>query len=109
MQGSRHWADDAEETSGSAHSLSKYELSSTTKAKYISLSTCFVPKILWDEITADNYGSYMPTKFLLIKYQLADIFTKALAKERFEFLLSRLGMQSMTPETLKRLAESEEE
>ncbi|GJU34637.1 retrovirus-related pol polyprotein from transposon TNT 1-94 [Tanacetum coccineum] len=43
------------------------------------------------------------------KYQLADIFTKALARERFEFLLSRLGMKSMTPETLKRLAESEEE
>ncbi|GKA70859.1 retrovirus-related pol polyprotein from transposon TNT 1-94 [Tanacetum coccineum] len=43
------------------------------------------------------------------KYQLADIFTKALARERFEFLLTRLGMKSMTLETLKRLAESEEE
>ncbi|GKF17360.1 hypothetical protein Tco_0062278, partial [Tanacetum coccineum] len=42
-------------------------------------------------------------------YQLADIFTNALAKERFEFLLNRLGMKSMTPKTLKRLAESEEE
>ncbi|GJY13504.1 retrovirus-related pol polyprotein from transposon TNT 1-94 [Tanacetum coccineum] len=45
----------------------------------------------------------------LTEYQLADIFTKALARERFEFLLSRLGMQSMTPKTLKHLAESEEE
>nr|GEV70489.1 retrovirus-related Pol polyprotein from transposon TNT 1-94 [Tanacetum cinerariifolium] len=43
------------------------------------------------------------------KYQLADILTKELARERFEFLLSRLGMQSMTPETLKHHAESEEE
>ncbi|GJS01628.1 copia protein [Tanacetum coccineum] len=43
------------------------------------------------------------------EYQLADIFTNALAREHFEFLLNRLGMQSMTPETLKRLAESEEE
>ncbi|GKC36184.1 retrovirus-related pol polyprotein from transposon TNT 1-94 [Tanacetum coccineum] len=40
---------------------------------------------------------------------LADIFTKALAPEIFEFLLSRLGMKSMSPETLKSLAESEEE
>ncbi|GJR87569.1 retrovirus-related pol polyprotein from transposon TNT 1-94, partial [Tanacetum coccineum] len=42
-------------------------------------------------------------------YQLADIFTKALPRERFEFLLPRLGMKSMSPETLKRLQEGEEE
>ncbi|GKF64018.1 hypothetical protein Tco_0187466 [Tanacetum coccineum] len=47
--------------------------------------------------------------FVKTKYQLADIFTKALARERFEFLLSRLGMKSMSPETLKSLAESDEE
>ncbi|GJU72222.1 retrovirus-related pol polyprotein from transposon TNT 1-94 [Tanacetum coccineum] len=42
-------------------------------------------------------------------YQLADIFTKALPRERFEFLLPRLGMKSMSSETLKRLQEGEEE
>ncbi|GKA81944.1 retrovirus-related pol polyprotein from transposon TNT 1-94 [Tanacetum coccineum] len=47
--------------------------------------------------------------FVMTDYQLADIFTKALPRERFEFLLSRLGMKSMTPETLKRLQEGEEE
>ncbi|GJU05051.1 hypothetical protein Tco_1121481 [Tanacetum coccineum] len=47
--------------------------------------------------------------FVKTKYQLAYIFTKALARERFEFLLNRLGMQSMTPKTLKRLVESDEE
>ncbi|GJR69535.1 retrovirus-related pol polyprotein from transposon TNT 1-94 [Tanacetum coccineum] len=36
-------------------------------------------------------------------YQLADIFTKALPRKRFEFILPRLGMKSMKPETLKRL------
>ncbi|GJY51751.1 hypothetical protein Tco_0442598 [Tanacetum coccineum] len=41
--------------------------------------------------------------------KLADIFTKALAREIFEFLLSRLGMKSMSPETLKSLAEFDEE
>ncbi|GKB33778.1 hypothetical protein Tco_0873179 [Tanacetum coccineum] len=47
--------------------------------------------------------------FVKKKYQLANIFTKALAWERFEFLLSRLGMKSMSLETLKSLVESEEE
>ncbi|GJW50133.1 retrovirus-related pol polyprotein from transposon TNT 1-94 [Tanacetum coccineum] len=47
--------------------------------------------------------------FVTTDYQLADIFTKALSRERFEFLLPRLGMKSMSPETLKRLQEGEEE
>ncbi|GJV80821.1 retrovirus-related pol polyprotein from transposon TNT 1-94 [Tanacetum coccineum] len=47
--------------------------------------------------------------FLTTNYQLADIFTKALPRERFEFLLPRLGMKSMSPKTLKRLQEGEEE
>ncbi|GJZ60493.1 retrovirus-related pol polyprotein from transposon TNT 1-94 [Tanacetum coccineum] len=46
--------------------------------------------------------------FVTMDYQLVDIFTKALPRERFEFLLPRLGMKSMTPETLKRLQEGEE-
>ncbi|GKC28618.1 hypothetical protein Tco_1035912 [Tanacetum coccineum] len=47
--------------------------------------------------------------FVTMDYQLADIFTKALPRERFEFLLLRLGMKSMTLKTLKRLQEGEEE
>ncbi|GJR62541.1 retrovirus-related pol polyprotein from transposon TNT 1-94 [Tanacetum coccineum] len=47
--------------------------------------------------------------FVSTDYQLVDIFTKALPREWFEFLLPRLGMKSMTPETLKRLQEGEEE
>ncbi|GKA81211.1 hypothetical protein Tco_0787903 [Tanacetum coccineum] len=47
--------------------------------------------------------------FVETNYQLADILTKALPRERFEFLLPRLGMKSMTPETLKRLQEGEDE
>ncbi|GKD15427.1 hypothetical protein Tco_1199834 [Tanacetum coccineum] len=42
-------------------------------------------------------------------YQLADIFTKALPRERFEFILPRLGMKSMKPETLKRLQDDQDE
>ncbi|GJR84214.1 copia protein [Tanacetum coccineum] len=47
--------------------------------------------------------------FVTTDYQLADIFTKALPREQFEFLLPRLGMKSMSPETLKRLQEGEDE
>ncbi|GKF08608.1 hypothetical protein Tco_0042832, partial [Tanacetum coccineum] len=47
--------------------------------------------------------------FVKTDYQLADIFTKALTRERFGFLINCLGMQSITPEELKRLAESDEE
>ncbi|GJU60646.1 retrovirus-related pol polyprotein from transposon TNT 1-94 [Tanacetum coccineum] len=47
--------------------------------------------------------------FIDSNFQLADIFTKALTIERFEFLINRLGMQIITSEELKRLAESDEE
>ncbi|GJW43834.1 retrovirus-related pol polyprotein from transposon TNT 1-94 [Tanacetum coccineum] len=43
--------------------------------------------------------------FLTTDYQLVDIFTKALPKERFP----HLGMKSMSPKTPKRLQEGEEE
>nr|GEV51046.1 ribonuclease H [Tanacetum cinerariifolium] len=47
--------------------------------------------------------------FVNTEYQLADIFTKALGRERIEFLISKLGMQSFTPETLIQLADEAEE
>ncbi|GKB85416.1 hypothetical protein Tco_0957688, partial [Tanacetum coccineum] len=39
--------------------------------------------------------------FVRTEYQLADIFTKALCRERIEFLIDKLGMRSFTHETLK--------
>ncbi|GKA75908.1 retrovirus-related pol polyprotein from transposon TNT 1-94 [Tanacetum coccineum] len=47
--------------------------------------------------------------FVRTEYQLANIFTKALPRERFNFLIEKLGMKSMSPETLKILAEEKEE
>ncbi|GJU90000.1 hypothetical protein Tco_1302423 [Tanacetum coccineum] len=47
--------------------------------------------------------------FVRTEYQLADIFTKPLPRERFNFLIEKLGMRSMSPETLKRLTEEEDE
>ncbi|GJX73086.1 hypothetical protein Tco_0311681 [Tanacetum coccineum] len=47
--------------------------------------------------------------FVRTEYQLADIFTKPLPRERFNFLIDKLGMKSMSPETLKCLAEETDE
>ncbi|GJS53738.1 retrovirus-related pol polyprotein from transposon TNT 1-94 [Tanacetum coccineum] len=47
--------------------------------------------------------------FVNTEYQLANIFTKALCRERIEFLINKLGMRSFTPETLKQLADEAEE
>ncbi|GJT09039.1 hypothetical protein Tco_0843501 [Tanacetum coccineum] len=47
--------------------------------------------------------------FVNTEYQLAEIFTKALAREKIEFLINKLGMRSFTPETLKQLADEVDE
>ncbi|GKC19850.1 hypothetical protein Tco_1022000 [Tanacetum coccineum] len=47
--------------------------------------------------------------FVNTEYQLADIFTKALGRERIEFLINKLGMRSFSPETLKQLEDKAEE
>ncbi|GJX81343.1 hypothetical protein Tco_0330824 [Tanacetum coccineum] len=47
--------------------------------------------------------------FVRTEYQLADIFTKVLGRERLEFLINKLGMRSISPGTLKSLVDEEEE
>ncbi|GJX09449.1 retrovirus-related pol polyprotein from transposon TNT 1-94 [Tanacetum coccineum] len=47
--------------------------------------------------------------FVKTEYQLVDIFTKALGRERLDFLINKLGMRSMSPKTLKSLADEEDE
>ncbi|GJZ79341.1 retrovirus-related pol polyprotein from transposon TNT 1-94 [Tanacetum coccineum] len=47
--------------------------------------------------------------FVRTEYQLAGIFTKALGRERLNFLINKLGMRSMSPEMLKSLADEEDE
>nr|GEV78043.1 retrovirus-related Pol polyprotein from transposon TNT 1-94 [Tanacetum cinerariifolium] len=42
--------------------------------------------------------------FVGTEYQLADLFTKALSKDRFKYLVKRLGMRCLTPEELEVLA-----
>nr|GEV14899.1 retrovirus-related Pol polyprotein from transposon TNT 1-94 [Tanacetum cinerariifolium] len=47
--------------------------------------------------------------FVNTEYQLADLFTKALGRDRIKFLINKLGMRSFTPETLKQLMDEVDE
>ncbi|GJT49347.1 retrovirus-related pol polyprotein from transposon TNT 1-94 [Tanacetum coccineum] len=99
---------------------------SSTEAEYIALSGCCA-QVLWMRSQLTDYGlgfnkipifhfikeqvenGVVELYFVNTEYQLADIFTKALCRERIEFLINKLGMQSFTPETLKQLADEAEE
>ncbi|GJX06807.1 retrovirus-related pol polyprotein from transposon TNT 1-94 [Tanacetum coccineum] len=92
---------------------------SSTEAKYIAMFGCCA-QILWMRSQLTDYGlgfnkipMYCDNKSAIAlcykNYQLADIFTKALGRERIEFLINKLGMQSFTPETLKLLADEADE
>ncbi|GJY66583.1 hypothetical protein Tco_0468821 [Tanacetum coccineum] len=72
-----------------------------SRSKHIDIRHYFSKKQVEDGVV-DLY-------FVRIEYQLADIFTKPLARERLEFLIKKLGMQSMSPETLKKLVDEEED
>nr|GEW32863.1 hypothetical protein [Tanacetum cinerariifolium] len=93
---------------------------SSTEAKYIALSGCCA-QILWIRSQLTDYGlrfkkipiyhfikeqvenGVIELYFVNMEYQLADLFTKALGRDRIEFLINKLGMRSFTPETLKQL------
>ncbi|GKD58672.1 retrovirus-related pol polyprotein from transposon TNT 1-94 [Tanacetum coccineum] len=47
--------------------------------------------------------------FMETNYSTCQTFSHKATRERFEFLLPRLGMKSLTPETLRRLQEGEDE
>nr|GEV06461.1 retrotransposon protein, putative, Ty1-copia subclass [Tanacetum cinerariifolium] len=47
--------------------------------------------------------------FVNTEYQLVNLFTKALGRDRIEFLINKLGMRSFTPKTLKHLMDEVDE
>ncbi|GJS70922.1 retrovirus-related pol polyprotein from transposon TNT 1-94 [Tanacetum coccineum] len=98
----------------------------TRRTEYIALSGCCA-QVLWMRSQLTDYGlgfnkipifhfikeqvknGVVKLYFVNTEYQLADICTKALERERIEFLINKLGMRSFTPETLKQLADEAEE
>ncbi|GJU32192.1 retrovirus-related pol polyprotein from transposon TNT 1-94 [Tanacetum coccineum] len=92
---------------------------STTEAEYMALSASCA-QVLWMRTQLKDYGfdynkipmycnsqsaiaiscnhvQHSRTKHI----NLADMFTKALSKERFEYLVGRIGMRCLTPKELK--------
>ncbi|GKD82241.1 hypothetical protein Tco_1349080, partial [Tanacetum coccineum] len=93
-------------TSGSAQFLGDRLVSwSSKKQRSTAISTTEAEYIAMSQVENRVVELY----FVESNYQLADILTEALPRERFEFLLPRLGMKSMTSETFKHLQEGEAE
>ncbi|GJW11248.1 hypothetical protein Tco_1577075 [Tanacetum coccineum] len=67
-----------------------------SRIKHVNIRYHFIKELV-EKGTIELY-------FVGTKYQLADLFTKALPKERFEYLVHRTGMRCMTPTELERLA-----
>ncbi|GJS89785.1 retrovirus-related pol polyprotein from transposon TNT 1-94 [Tanacetum coccineum] len=67
---------------------------SSTEAEYVALSTSY----------AQVENGIIELYFVKTEYQLADMFTKALPKDRFQYLVRRIGMRCLTPAELEVLA-----
>nr|GEV84512.1 hypothetical protein [Tanacetum cinerariifolium] len=87
-----------------------YTALSIAKAEYVSVSACYA-QVIWMRIQLTIYGFhfnkipiYCDSK---TDYQLADLFTKALIVDMFNYLARRLGMCSLSPQELGRLAKSQ--
>nr|GFD09318.1 retrovirus-related Pol polyprotein from transposon TNT 1-94 [Tanacetum cinerariifolium] len=72
-----------------------------SRSKHINIRYHFIK----EHVENGVIGIYFVNK----EYQLADIFTKALGRERIEFLINKLGMRSFTPKTLKQLTDEVDE
>nr|GEU34947.1 Gag-Pol polyprotein [Tanacetum cinerariifolium] len=91
---------------------------SSAKAEYVSLSSCCA-QVIWLRTQLINYGFHFdkipmycdlkaaiailcnPVQHSRTKHiDLADLFIKALPKDRFKYLIRRLGMRCLTPEEL---------
>nr|GEW19381.1 hypothetical protein [Tanacetum cinerariifolium] len=108
-QDTRHSTSDADHagcqdtrhsTSGSMQFLGD-RLVSWSSSKHIDIKYHFIKEHVENRV--------IKLYFINTEYQLADIFTKALGRERIEFLINKLGMQSFTPETLKYLTDEVDE
>ncbi|GJY95682.1 retrovirus-related pol polyprotein from transposon TNT 1-94, partial [Tanacetum coccineum] len=88
---------------------------SSTEAEYMALSASCA-QVMWMRTKLKDYGfnyNKIPllenwynfiVAFVRTKYQLVDMFTKALPEDRFQYLVRRIGMRCLTPTELEVLA-----
>nr|GFC50827.1 uncharacterized mitochondrial protein AtMg00810-like [Tanacetum cinerariifolium] len=87
---------------------SKYALKSLKKYGFESCNPVDTPMVEKSKLDEDKEGKAVdPSHYH--EYQLADLFTKDLGRDRIEFLINKLGMRSFTPETLKQLIDEVDE
>ncbi|GKB19592.1 retrovirus-related pol polyprotein from transposon TNT 1-94 [Tanacetum coccineum] len=72
-----------------------------SRAKHIDVRYHFIKEQVENKI--------VELYFIRTEYQLADIFTKPLPRERLHFLIEKLGIRSMSPKMLKCLTDEENE
>nr|GEU30487.1 hypothetical protein [Tanacetum cinerariifolium] len=97
-----------EDKEGKAVDPSHYRGSAYRKARTCSKKDLSIPT--WNSSSGSMVEKgVIELYFVNTKYQLADLFTKALGRDRIEFLVNKLGMRSFTPETLKQLTDEVDE
>nr|GFC66264.1 ribonuclease H [Tanacetum cinerariifolium] len=72
-----------------------------SRSKHIDIKYHFIKEQVKNEV--------IKLYFVNTEYQLADLFTKALGRDRIQFLINKLGMRSFTPETIKQLMDEVDE
>ncbi|GKC59401.1 retrovirus-related pol polyprotein from transposon TNT 1-94 [Tanacetum coccineum] len=72
----------------------------------ICVSICLLCSSPLDANTEHVEKSMIELYFVKTDYQLADLFTKALPVDRFNYLVRHLGMRSLSPQELERHAKS---
>ncbi|GJV19307.1 hypothetical protein Tco_1368327 [Tanacetum coccineum] len=72
---------------------------SSAEAEYVALSASCA-QVMWMRTQLQDYG-FNYNKIPLTEYQLADMFTKALSEDRFQYLVRRIGMRCLTPAELE--------
>nr|GEY14335.1 Gag-Pol polyprotein [Tanacetum cinerariifolium] len=90
-----------------------YPAMSSAEAEYVALSESCA-QVMWMRTQLQDYGlhynkiplycdsqSAKPRTALPTEYQLADMFTKALLKDRFKYPVRRIGMRCLTPAELE--------
>nr|GEU81553.1 ribonuclease H-like domain-containing protein [Tanacetum cinerariifolium] len=98
-----------------------YSALSIAEAEYVSLSACSIAissnpvqhsrtkhiAVRYHFIKEHVKKGTIELYFVKTDYQLADLFTIALPVDRFNYLVRRLGMRSLSPQELDRLAKSQ--
>ncbi|GJR84277.1 gag-pol polyprotein [Tanacetum coccineum] len=79
-----------------------YTAMSLAEVEYVALSASCA-QVMWMWTHLKDYG-FEYNKIPLTEYQLADMFTKALSQEIFEYLVRRIGMRCLTLAELEILA-----